>query len=772
MRSTLHTGLFLVIATAYLFGGVFFAHAATPISISLQPSNNSLFVSWTVPADATEQEVRYATIAIDEASFSGGTIVSGVPTPIPSVPQSVTINNLAENTNYFVGYRYGDTVGAYTYSFASLTTLSAPPNLPPASVTGFSGSGTETSLNFSWTAPSDTDLSQYEVRYGTTPITENSFVNETQAVGAPLPIPTTSQSFSIGGLSSATTYYVGIRVTDTVGNNSPIAVTSITTATKSGGGGSGNVSAPSPVSSFSALGRSTSAILSWHTPDERGLSEFDVRYSLTPITEGNFSSAIKVNTTPLPLEGKNQSLDVLGLSPFTTYYFGVKTVNTVGMVSTLVTASTTTGAWVPPVTNLVATASATTLDVSWHTPTSTILSVFDVRFAPFVFTAPTFASGTLATGMPLPLENKDQGFRISGLSAGTNYTIGVRIVSTTGEASDIVFISVTTPTVGGNSIGGGGGVGWGGGAMYYNPALPYMVINNDATSTDRELVTLSLSSPLVREMLISNRSDFVDAKWEPFASSSQWVLIGGSGIRTVYAKFKDQNNAISSVVSDSIMLQPFHAVPVRTPARTSSPRPVSVITPGKPFATLISIYPTQITVIKGDLVTITLVARPETSKKYGAQIELSYPSELLELRSVEYARGWKPAYDEENNYDDVENGIIHRVIAYPAGFTEPLRVMSLTFFAREDGAGLVKTTNGITLLLRNNKTALRMETKLSVVPPSGTKNEHLFANILSATTGSNLVSFVSVLSFFSILSIIYFTTSKKKSLKDIILIGK
>jgi len=55
-------------------------------------------------------------------------------------------------------------------------------------------------------------------------------------------------------------------------------------------------------------------------------------------------------------------------------------------------------------------------------------------------------------------------------------------------------------------------------------------------------------------MAISNNSDFSGGSWENYSTSKSWQLTGENGTKTVYVKFKDTSNNISSVVSDSIVL--------------------------------------------------------------------------------------------------------------------------------------------------------------------------------------------------------------------------
>ena len=69
-----------------------------------------------------------------------------------------------------------------------------------------------------------------------------------------------------------------------------------------------------------------SVTLSWTTPGDDSLtgtaSQFDLRYSTSLITAGNYASATRFMGTPVPAApGTSQSVVVTGLNPGTTYYF-------------------------------------------------------------------------------------------------------------------------------------------------------------------------------------------------------------------------------------------------------------------------------------------------------------------------------------------------------------------------------------------------------------------------------------------------------------------
>ncbi|WP_448517927.1 hypothetical protein [Rhodoflexus sp.] len=67
-------------------------------------------------------------------------------------------------------------------------------------------------------------------------------------------------------------------------------------------------------------------------------------------------------------------------------------------------------------------------------------------------------------------------------------------------------------------------------------------------------VKLELYAQDAVEMMISNFFDFRNAKWEPYATSKDWTLVGEDGVKTVFVKFKDRVNNISEVAYDRIGL--------------------------------------------------------------------------------------------------------------------------------------------------------------------------------------------------------------------------
>ncbi len=244
-RNTACLAMLFVVAFFLLFPQLSGAQVVVVDSVTLTPSvsGTSVTLSWTTLAETALHEVRYATSPLDESNWSSGSVAGGVPGPVPNADQNVTISGLAASTPYYFGYRYETTFGGVGFAFTSATTESdggggdifAPG--PVLNLTA-TAAGT-TAIALSWTAPSDTDIANYDARWSTSPINASNFNSATAISGVPLPIPNASQNVTVGGLTAATTYYFAIKVLDTVGNESPIATASATTGSDGGGGGGG-----------------------------------------------------------------------------------------------------------------------------------------------------------------------------------------------------------------------------------------------------------------------------------------------------------------------------------------------------------------------------------------------------------------------------------------------------------------------------------------------------------------------------------------------------
>ena len=272
---------------------------------------------------------------------------------------------------------------------------------------------TTSSVALSWTAPGDDGATgtatTYDVRYSTSTITAGNWASATQATGEPSPsVAGSSETFTVTGLSEGTTYYFAIKTSDEVPNESGLSNVP-STATADG-------TAPAAVTDLATGTVTTSSVaLSWTAPGDDGATgtatTYDVRYSTSTITAGNWASATQASGEPAPsVAGSAETFTVTGLSDNTTYYFAIKTSDEVPNESALsnVPSATTADGTAPADITALATGTVTTSSValSWTAPgedgATGTATTYDVRYSTSTITAGNWASATQATGEPSP----------------------------------------------------------------------------------------------------------------------------------------------------------------------------------------------------------------------------------------------------------------------------------------------------------------------------------------------------------------------------------
>ncbi|MEK7584760.1 MAG: hypothetical protein AAB490_05955, partial [Patescibacteria group bacterium] len=212
----------------------------------------------------------------------------------------------------------------------------------PSQVIDLALSGaTSNSLDLGWTAPGDDGnvgtATTYDIRYSTSVITAGNWASATQVTGEPSPsIAGSAESLTVAGLSQSTTYYFAMKTSDEVPNESGLSnVPSLATATGA------DVTAPAAITNLSLSSASgKSILLTWTAPGDDGnvgtATTYDIRYSTSVITAGNWASATQVTGEPTPLvAGTVQTMRVSGLDWNTTYYFAMQTSDEVPNTSTI-----------------------------------------------------------------------------------------------------------------------------------------------------------------------------------------------------------------------------------------------------------------------------------------------------------------------------------------------------------------------------------------------------------------------------------------------------
>ncbi len=88
------------------------------------------------------------------------------------------------------------------------------------------------------------------------------------------------------------------------------------------------------------------------------------------------------------------------------------------------------------------------------------------------------------------------------------------------------------------------------------PGVYSLAINNDDDYTSSREVTINPNAPdRTTHIMLSNSEDFTTSRWRNYANSVGWELTSGDGLKTVYARFKDQEgNETTESFSDDIIL--------------------------------------------------------------------------------------------------------------------------------------------------------------------------------------------------------------------------
>ena len=311
---------------------------------------------------------------------------------------TVNIGQTVGSSTAYVGFTAGTggltaTQNILTWTYSSGSQVPTAPGNLVAMASG-------TTIGLSWSAA--TGATSYNVYRGTSAGGEGTTAYETGVTGT---------SFSDTGLSPGSTYYYFVTAVNGAGESGHSSETSATTV-------------PTAPGNLVATASGTTIGLSWSAAT--GATSYNVYRGTSAGGEGTTAYETGVTGT---------SFSDTGLSPGSTYYYFVTAVNGAGESGhSSETSATTVGSQVPTAPgNLVATASGTTIGLSWSAATGA--TSYNVYRGTSAGGEGTTAYETGVTGTS---------FSDTGLSPGSTYYYFVTAVNAAGESGHSSETSATT----------------------------------------------------------------------------------------------------------------------------------------------------------------------------------------------------------------------------------------------------------------------------------------------------------------------------------------
>jgi hypothetical protein len=194
---------------------------------------------------------------------------------------------------------------------------------------------TGASVALQFTAPGDDDdtgtAASYDLRWSSNPINVANF-DSANSLATPNPSTAgTLESIDVTGFPIESRVYFALKASDEVPNTSGISnVIAVDTLGVP----------PAPVQGFGASSPTgTSVLLTWQPSGDDGntgnATQYDIRYSTSPIDDTNFDAAASVLVPATNPKPAFEDFTLGGLANQTTYYFAIKALDEIGNTSLL-----------------------------------------------------------------------------------------------------------------------------------------------------------------------------------------------------------------------------------------------------------------------------------------------------------------------------------------------------------------------------------------------------------------------------------------------------
>jgi len=116
-----------------------------------------------------------------------------------------------------------------------------------------------------------------------------------------------------------------------------------------------------------------------------------------------------------------------------------------------------------------------------------------------------------------------------------------------------------------------------------------------------------------------------------------------------------------------------------------------------------SLAPQSANYTAGQLFQVTISVNPQGDAIYTAKAELTYPADLIEIRSFTFTNGWmglaQPGYDLTDN----KNGVLIKTGGWPGGFSSAKNLGTVLFYVKKTGSAIIKISDNSLALNAENK---------------------------------------------------------------------
>ena len=318
-------------STESIYGGdVFSVNVSSGTQTAPQPPTNlsatavsqsQINLSWNTPSDNGGSAITGYQI---ERSTDSGSTWSTIASNTGSTSTTYSDTGLSSSTAYAYRVSAINGIGTSSPSNISSATTSQAPTAPQPPTNLSANTISSSTINLSWTAPSDNGgsaITGYMIERSTDAgSTWSTIVSNTGSTGT---------TYSNTGLSPRTAYTYRVSTINGIGTSMPSNIASATTSTQ--------MFPPQPPTNLSATAISSSQInLSWSAPGNNGGSPI-VGYKIERSTNGGAWSTIVSNTGSTSTMFTNT-----GMLPLMTYSYRVSAINGIGtsMPSNVASATT------------------------------------------------------------------------------------------------------------------------------------------------------------------------------------------------------------------------------------------------------------------------------------------------------------------------------------------------------------------------------------------------------------------------------------------------